>query len=741
MDNYPTSGKIAAKTGPIARVATPSPLPYSLDYRLTEPLIDGKIPVIGARVKIQLGRRYAIGFIESFAETSTFSSAQLKPISALVDQSPLLPYDLWKLCHWAARYYQHAFGLVLQKAIPVLLRGGQVAKLDGKQFATATPAGRADDALDLLSRAPKQAELLIQLTATRCSMAGISERKQQAALRELRTKGLAELIEAPPTPPEAGVGTHPAPQLNTEQQSAANRLKQAITAEKFAPTLLEGITGSGKTEVYLAAISEALANNKTALILLPEISLTPQVIARFRERLTVPMLVLHSGLNDNQRLTGWLQAREGLAKVVIGTRSAVFTPLPDLGLIVVDEEHDTAFKQQDGLRYSGRDLALVRGQLLEIPVVLGTATPSLETLLNAQQQRYSHLQLTERPGSARPPAMQVVDIRGQQLQGGLSTSANNSIRQHLASGGQVMLFLNRRGFAPVLMCHGCGYCAECDDCDSRYTFHQRDGKLRCHHCGHQRYVPGKCPDCNAELKTHGQGTEQLEQVLADQFPDVQSVRIDRDTTRRKGSLESKLESIRSGEARLLIGTQMLAKGHDFPELSLVVMVDADQGLLAADFRGSERFAQQLVQVSGRAGRAERPGEVVIQTHRPQDPLLQILLKEGYSAAATKLLTERKTACWPPYAAVALLRAEASSLETAEAFLLEAAKLIEHQDLSLAGPQPAPMTKRANRYRAQLLVQANDRKVLQKHLASRLQQLHQLPGAARWSIDVDPADLY
>lgn len=741
MDKSPIARTEPSAAKRIARISTPSPLPYSLDYRLNNPLIDTDEPLIGRRVKIQLGKRFAIGFIESLADSSEVPSVRLKNVTAIIDDSPLLPNDLWQLCRWSAQYYQHSLGLVLQKAIPVALRNGQQAKLEGQQFAAATAAGLENTAAQQLSRAPKQKELLAQLRDAQRSLDVIANHKQQAALRELCKKSLAHIIETAPASPQAGTGDQKAPTLNSEQQAAASQLAQSITNEKFSPWLLEGITGSGKTEVYLAAISTALAEQKTVLVLLPEISLTPQVIARFRERLAVPMVVLHSGLNDNQRLTGWLQARDGLAKVVIGTRSAIFTPMPKLGLIVVDEEHDGAFKQQDGLRYSGRDLALVRAQLLNIPVVLGTATPSLESLLNVQQGRYGRLTLTERAGNAKPPAMQVVDIRGQQLQGGLSQTAVNRIRHHLDEGGQVMLFLNRRGFAPVLMCHGCGYSAECEHCDARYTIHQRDSRLRCHHCGHQRYIPKKCPDCNAELSTYGQGTEQLEQVLAERFPDVPTVRIDRDATRRKGSLEEKLEQIRSGEARLLIGTQMLSKGHDFPELSLVVLVDADQGLLAADFRGSERFAQQLVQVAGRSGRAERQGEVMIQTHRPGDPLLRNLLQQGYSEAATTLLAERETALWPPYAAIALFRADASKAKVAEAFLQEAANLLAHKDLSLAGPQPAPMEKRANRYRSQLLVQASDKRVLQKHIASRLAQLHQIPGAARWSVDIDPADLY
>jgi primosomal protein N' (replication factor Y) len=533
--------------------------------------------------------------------------------------------------------------------------------------------------------------------------------------------------------------------LNPAQQQAVD----AVLAELdgFAPFLLDGVTGSGKTEVYLELIERVLAREQQALVLVPEIGLTPQLVTRFRQRLDTPLALLHSGLSDHERLGAWQRARSGEAGVIIGTRSAIFTPMARPGLIVVDEEHDASLKQQDGFRYSARDLAIWRARKLDIPVILGSATPSLESLLNVEQGRYRQIDLPERTGVARPPGFHVLDVRNLSLEDGLSQPLMQGMRRHLDAGDQVLLFLNRRGFAPTLMCYDCDWIAECRRCDARMTWHQHDGLLHCHHCGSQRPVDTTCPECQgSELHPLGQGTERVEQALDKHFPDVTRVRIDRDTTRRKGELDRLLEQAHAGEGRILLGTQMLAKGHHFPNVTLVGILDADHGLFSTDFRASERMAQLIVQVAGRAGRHERPGEVVIQTCHPDHPLLQLLINQGYPAFARAALAERQAAHMPPITGMALFRAEAPAADTALAFLDSVAARIQASGNSAVetwGPLPATMERRAGRYRAQLVLQSEQRGQLQRLLSSVVRQLDTAREArkVRWSVDVDPADTY
>ncbi len=532
--------------------------------------------------------------------------------------------------------------------------------------------------------------------------------------------------------------------LNPEQAQALVQIRQALG--QFKVLLLEGVTGSGKTEVYLQAITEVIARGQQALVLVPEIGLTPQFVARFRSRLGAQMALAHSGLADGERLNTWLAARAGEAAVVIGTRSAIFTPMPKLGLIVIDEEHDGSYKQQEGFRYSARDLAIRRAQQAGVPVVLGSATPSLESLHNASSGRYQLLHLSQRTGAAEHPPMHLIDVRGQPLREGLSGQLLAHIRRHLDAGGQALLFLNRRGFAPTLLCHVCGWVADCKRCDAHMTLHYAQRKLRCHHCGAERRPDSACGACrSSQLLAVGQGTERVEQALQDYFPDVGLARIDRDTTRRKGSLDQLLDEVHSGQARILIGTQMLAKGHDFPDVTLVGVLNADGGLFSADFRAPERMAQLITQVAGRAGRASKPGEVYIQTHQPQHPLLNQLIRAGYRAFADAALEERREAAYPPYGHMAVLRAESVQAKAAMHFL-EAAAALAREDLpagvELWGPVPAPMERRAGRVRAQLLLQSETRKPLHALLRGWVAQLDGLPSArgARWSLDVDPQDL-
>ncbi|MBK7983709.1 MAG: primosomal protein N' [Candidatus Competibacteraceae bacterium] len=734
----------------ILRIAVPSPLYRTFDY-LPPPQCDPTTLQPGVRVRIPFGRRHVVGFLIETGNSSEMPADTLRPAQRVLDEAPVLSAEALALLHWARRYYHHPPGEVLATALPVLLRQGEPAlspapppqwRISGAGRAALATAAR-------LRRAPVQRRLLEHLAS--CSAGVTTEalravaRDSAALLRALHEKGWVESLT-----PSAALGAPAAPALGSpptlnDAQAAA---VAAVLAEleQFQVFLLEGITGSGKTEVYLRLIEAVLECGRQTLVLVPEIGLTPQLLERFRERLPGPLAVLHSGLSDRERLNAWLLARDGTAKVVVGTRSAVFVPLRAPGLIIVDEEHDSSFKQQEGFRYHARDLAVIRGRQLGIPVMLGSATPALESRHNAQRGRYRLLSLPERVGGGSEPPIDILDLRRQPLAEGLSRPLLERIRLHLDRDEQVLLFLNRRGFAPVLFCHECGWLSQCQHCDARMTLHLRRNRLICHHCGDQRAVDALCPLCGSlDLRPLGQGTERLESVLRREFPETAVTRIDRDSTRRRGSLQTLLAVIQSGGRRLLIGTQMLAKGHHFPDVTLVGIVDADQGLYGVDFRASERMAQLILQVAGRAGRADKPGTVLIQTHQPDHPLLRVLVSQGYPAFATAALAERQAALLPPFAHQALLRAEATTAEQATAFLRIGLALAEPiaEDVELLGPAPAPMERRAGRYRAQLLVQAAQRQPLHRFLERWVPLLWAERGerSVRWSLDVDPIELY
>lgn len=540
---------------------------------------------------------------------------------------------------------------------------------------------------------------------------------------------------------------HPLPaealHLNAAQQEALNAICAA--SEEFKVFLLDGVTGSGKTEVYLRTIEKILAADKQVLVLVPEISLTPQTIERFRARFSVPVVALHSGLSEKERLQAWLAARRGAAKIVIGTRSAIFTSMANLGLIIVDEEHDTSFKQQDRFRYHARDLAIKRASINQIPIVLGSATPSLESLLNVQRQRYINLPLPQRAGEATMPSYRIVDLRQSPAEEGLSAALLETMQAHLAEGNQVMLFLNRRGFAPVLYCTQCAWIAGCKRCDTRMVYHRTPVGLRCHHCDARRATPTQCDQCGeAALQPVGLGTQRLEQTLTQHFPQVPIIRVDRDSTKHKGEMQDLLTQINTQEPAILLGTQMLAKGHHFPQVTLVGVVDADSGLFSADFRAAEQMGQLLLQVAGRAGRAEKPGTVIIQTRHPEHPLLQTLIQQGYQAFSQTLLKEREQALLPPYAYFAVFRAESYADQTASDFLHAIKKLCPAiaGSVTAQGPAPALLAKRKGLYCQHLLLKANQRSVLQQHLQMLLQKIDTLAAAksVKWVLDVDPVDV-
>jgi primosomal protein N' (replication factor Y) len=724
----------------VLRVAIAVPLAQVFDY-LPPPGIDAAAIAAGCRIAVPFGRLQRVGVVIGHSENSAVDKRKLKHATQLLDAQPLITQELSASLAWASRYYQHPLGEVLESALPVGLRQAKPLPVSGErallrldrtdpQHSLPRSGSRAAKLLALLEDGPRTfAELEIELPGWRSGAAN------------LRKRGLVQTTELQMRSLPHATVTGPA--LNPEQGDAIDQISQQLGC--FAAVVLEGITGSGKTEVYLALIEQALARGKQALVLVPEIGLTPQLLRRFRARLAARIEVLHSGLSEGERTRAWLAAARGEAGVVIGTRSAVFTPLPQAGLIIIDEEHDASYKQQEGWRYSARDLALVRGRALEVPVVLGSATPSLETLANVDAGRYRKLLLRARAGAARPPEFHCVDLRGKPLRHGLADETIGALRACLSRGEQALVFRNRRGYAPVLTCHSCGWHAACDRCDKPLTWHRGAARMRCHHCGAEQRVPPDCPQCgNMHLAAQGLGTERLETSLSEIFPHVPIIRVDRETTRRKNALDDLLATLAPERAALIVGTQMLAKGHDLPNLTLVVIVGVDDGLFSVDFRAEERLAQLVVQVAGRAGRATKPGAVWLQTLHPAHPLLLTLLKQGYAAAAQRLLIERRAAGLPPYAHLALLRADAPAQSAVDEFLRSAMALQPYPaGVVLLGPMPAPMPRRAGLMRGQLLLSADERAALHAFLPDWVARLRALPQArrVRWSLDIDPVDLY
>lgn len=666
----------------ILRVAVPSPLRRTFDYLLPENHNAQNIKH-GIRVLVPFGRQEIIGVVLDITNESKLEFAKLKPVLAILDNEPLLPQSILELIIWVSNYYHHPIGDVINNALPSLLRD----KLRKKK----------------LENKKKKCE----------------QRKENIAQAKVL-------------------------QLNIHQKQAINAIKKH--SNEFKTFLLDGVTGSGKTEVYLRVIKEIVATKKQSLVLVPEINLTPQTIARFTEYFAVPIVVLHSRLTPKERLLSWLMAQDGTASIIIGTRSAIFTPLKNPGIIIIDEEHDLSFKQQSGLRYSARDLATMRGKLENIPVVLGSATPCLESIYNVKRKRYIGLALPERAGNAVHPNFHLVDMRNQKLKHGIAENLFSSIKKHLLSDGQVLVFLNRRGFAPVLICHHCGWVAECKDCDARLTMHQKKHHLRCHHCGIVTKIPEKCPKCNnTKLCLLGAGTERIEATLQELLPEAKLIRIDRDTTRRKNSLEEMLKNIHNNEYQILIGTQMLAKGHHFPNVTMVAILNVDQCLFSSDFRASEHLAQLIVQVAGRAGRVEKPGEVYLQTHNPQHPLLLNLINGGYAGFINNCLDERQAAQLPPYSYLASLHAEGKEPEASLKFLSQVRSCMKKSIddcVKIFGPIPAVMERKAGYFRAQLLLQSQNRERLQQALDAVLSSIGELKSQhnLRWFLDIDPVEL-
>lgn len=730
----------------VVRVAVPVPVRQVFDYLVRA---DDVAPDPGVRVRVPFARRSLIGVVTGVARHSDVAPRQLKFIDEVLDSAPVLPESMLKLLEWASDYYHHPIGEVIHTALPAPLRTRDTADERRIYIWKLTAAGAVADAkAQALKRALVQQRVLRALQAAPAgldarALAAISAR-WRPAVEALVERGWASASEREPADIADVPGATPPPL----SEAQARAVTTVLGARGFAPFLLYGVTGSGKTEVYLRVIEKILERGDQVLVLVPEIALTPQLVTRFRDRFHLSIAVLHSDLTDQERAKAWLAASAGKVQIVIGTRSAVFTPLPRLGVIVVDEEHDASYKQQEGFRYSARDVAVMRAHRENVPLILGSATPSLESLNRARTGNYTALVLPARAGGASMPSVELLDMRRLVRDEGISHPLRTAISETLQRKEQVLLFLNRRGYAPIWMCFACGWVAPCRRCDARLTFHRTSTRLRCHHCGSEQEPPQICPDCGAAgLHALGEGTERVEAALTRLFPRATVVRVDRDSTRAKGSLQHKLEQAQRGDAHILVGTQMLSKGHDFPNVTLVGVLNADQGLYGSDFRAPERLVQQIIQVSGRAGRAAKAGQVLIQTYHPSHPVFAALQQHSYNAFADYALAERRQTSYPPFSHLALLRAESTKATAALEFLrgvrAEGSRRARGTEVQVMEPVPSPMERRAGRYRAQLLIQSPERGPLHAVVAAMLDTLaaRKVGRSVRWSIDVDPIDLY
>ena len=727
----------------IVRVALAVPLPRLFDYLVP----DDVLLQIGMRVLVPFGTQKRVAIVADFPTKSDVPEDKLKAILQPLDLAPLFTPIYWDWLHWAANYYQAGLGDVLFQALPVKLRNGESSVKNDRTFWRITDEGKNALEQGLLKRSKKQVEALQCLSETDLEKG--NNEFSSTIWSALKAKGFIEeiVIQTEPISWQQNLGNNPI--ANAENRLTLNKqqalaFSQLLFHSGFNVWLLDGVTGSGKTEIYLQYIEEILKSGKQVLVLVPEIGLTPQTVRRFKARFNVEIDVLHSNLTDTQRLYVWERARSGQSAIVIGTRSALFTQFSNLGAIILDEEHEASYKQQDSWRYHARDLAIVLAQKVNIAVLMGSATPSLESINNVQNGKYQHLVLSKRAGNSTALRHFVIDLKNQNIQNGLSKPLLERMKTHLEKGNQVLLFLNRRGFAPVLLCHECGWIAQCPHCEKPYTYHQHQNVLRCHHCGAQKTIPRQCGDCGStHLVTTGLGTEQLEETLKTLFPHYSVARIDRDSTSRKGKLEGYLEDIQQGKSQILIGTQMLAKGHHFPNVTLVALVNVDSALFSLDFRAEERLAQLYIQVAGRAGRADKQGEVVLQTHYPDHPLLTTLLANGYQAFAKETLQLRHSMGLPPFTFQALFKAQARHSELAENCLSQIADFFQSKQitgLQMLGPMPAPFGKKAGQYRWQLLLQHPSRMTLQKALREYQQAEFEKNSQVRLILDVDPQDL-
>ena len=724
-----------------AKVGIDSPVRKVFDYRVPENMQSLRI---GTRVRVQFGKRNVIGVVLELSKSSEITPERLKNIQAMIDQDPVFDRHSLKLIEWAAKYYQYPIGPALFNALPPTLR--RVSKHSESKHTEFLWSANTNKT-SMLSRAPKQAAILRWLydQATGVTSTKLNQKfpSSYSSITALEQRGL---ITREPINEEQHFPSNRPEKINLtpEQKQISSALCSALNG--FSTHLLEGVTGSGKTEIYFSVIEQILAQpDGQTLILVPEIGLTPQLLTRLQNYFCTPIGLLHSNLSENQRAKTWKKIIQGNLRIVLGTRLAVFTPMPNLKLIIVDEEHDASLKQQEGFLYHARDVAIYRAQKCNIPIILGSATPSFESLHNVELGKYKHHILSKRIHSSAMPKMKLIDMRIEQAGNIISTQLMQAMHKHLKQNGQVILFLNRRGYAPALICHDCGWVAQCKRCDANSTYHARAAKLICHHCDYSQPKPQQCPTCSANnLIAIGHGTQRIEEILKQQFPAYSHVRLDRDAARRKGSLEKILTDIREQNHQIIIGTQMLSKGHDFPNISLVGILDVDYGIFSADFRALERTAQLLIQVAGRSGRRQKRGEVYVQTHAPDHPLLNELLNFGYPTFAEHALQLRSDLNLPPYSHQINLRATSQQLQHVNSFLQSAgemAKDLLSARINIFGPISPGMEKKAGRYRAYLLLSTKHRGAFGNNLRPWLEQLENMPTArrVRWNVDVDPIE--
>ena len=730
---------------PIVEVALPIPLHKHFDYAISDNATsDSHSP--GCRVEVKFGNRLLTGVIVATKTESDIDRDKLITVHRLLDRQASIPTQILSLAQWLSDYYQYPYGQVLDTIIPNRIKSSdELEALFLEPFWRLTTTGLSTPAADL-GRAKKQQELLSLLkkespqSTENIKSQGVSA----STLKQLEKKGLVEKVLLPPEKIEGRLLKNDPITLNEEQKEALESIKPG----SYGTYLIQGVTGSGKTEVYLQAIERALEADQQCLVLIPEIGLSPQTLNRFISRFNRRILAFHSGVGDGERAKNWLLAKQGLADIIIGTRSAASVPLPRLGLIVVDEEHDSSYKQQDGLRYSARDLAVIRGSRHNCPVILGSATPSLESYQNAAEGRYSKAVLTHRANQHSTPGIQFIDP-GKSLQNnGLTHSALEALESTLKSDEQAIVFINRRGYAPQVRCRQCSSVILCPKCDQPLTLHRNPRRLCCHHCDYSRTPDNRCGQCGShQLEQLGQGTEKVEETLADIFGDSTIIRIDRDTMGSAKRLQDSLMTLQSGKPCIVVGTQMIAKGHHFENVTRVVVVDADSGLFSADFRATEKLLQLLIQVSGRAGRGKKKGNVLIQTHYPDHPLFKHLTETCYDSAANFLLETRRLALMPPFTHLAVIRAECSEARKAIDLLEHARQYCEAlyppcEHINYLGPTPALIEKRQNRFRFMLQINSSSRPQLQKLLKSLTARLNESNWhkSLRWSVDVDPQDM-
>ena len=731
----------------IVRVALDVPLPTLFDYTVEE----GIAVAPGSRVIVPFGRRQMVGVVMESVATTEVPPERIKPVTQVLHDSAPLSAGLLDLLRFCSDYYRYPIGQTVLSALPARLRSDKPIISKPILSYRLSASGAELDLESFPKRKVVQRRILAKLAEQPCNLAQLKALSATAGaqLKVLVQEGWVESV-VPSTTLSMNLTPYRTTQhifdnahtLTGEQQLAVD----AVThAQGYACFLLHGITGSGKTEVYVHLMHQVLQRGGQVLLLVPEINLTPQLESYFRSRFPdVNMVSLHSGLSEGERLHNWQQAQLGAAQIVLGTRLSVFAELPGLALIIVDEEHDSSFKQQDGLRYSARDVAIFRASQCGVPIVLGSATPSLESYHNAQSGRYRMLRLTGRAlAGARLPAVRCININQTVMHHGISENLLREIGLRIANREQSLLFINRRGYAPVLMCTGCGWLSGCKHCAGKMVLHLKDQRLRCHHCGYQIRVPHACPSCgNADLHPVGSGTQRVESVLQERFPEARVLRVDRDSTRNKRAWQAMREQIHANEVDILVGTQMLAKGHDFPALTLVGVLNPDSALYSSDFRAPEKLFAQLVQVAGRAGRADRPGEVIIQTEFPDHPLFRALQTHDFEGWAASQLAERQMAGFPPFVYQAMLRAEGKVESEVYAYLnhARAAGIALQHEVEVLGVVPAALSRRANHLRGQLLIQAESRKVLQQFLRAWQPALDALPAQKlRCSLDIDPLE--